>query len=1341
VVAALNEEPGKFEPIIGDPKRQAIASFRGYAYQVARTLMVWLDLPDDEWLIVEGVEDFDRYGKVVELNQVKAAGANITLRSTDVTEAIQNLFDTQEQNKDRRFTKRFIATAHVGTEQSNPFSGNGIDLWNDLRRQRDEAKKEAGSKAIAAFIAGREVFSEPLRAFCRDRSWTDVYQRFIEPLYFDYGLEDLDAVEDQLRARLALLGEKYGVPASDSEKALGHLWSVIWHAASLEDSDKRMLDRARLLREFEAVTSVSVPKATLSAMAALQQTVAKLRAELQLATTIQIARPAVALSPRPSMPAGFLHREGVCAAIDERLTQSKRVVIIAGRQHGKTAALSDYIASRDHEALWLDLSGSDNPASLLLQAANELSQLNGYSALVIDALPVVENHGDVASSLAALIAQLQSQGIPILISAQREIAASIRAAGGITAADYYALPAFNENDIAEYLSAHGCPAALVAPWVKVLLLITAGEPLLVNVRVAALEYEGFAGPALEDVFDPHEVVLSARKDLRLTAAQTLPAEQLDLLNRLSLLTYPYSRELAVRIASIKPSIQNPGNAFDSLAGGWVQHASADQFRTSSLASSFGRETNGMQWVKAMSARVARIIASGESLTTTDVASGLMQAFIGDDDAVTHSLLSAMFEASDDLWQAFASATDWLPAMCVGGAALPKSFSNDTRALLRLAQVRVSLLAGGRISPELWLALNEEYPANSTDDKVSITRLLALTDILLRARSNVAIRDSVGYTVEWSQLVTRFVPDAEFGQMSSILKMNAFDPLSAMGFLCAGVVASIDELRDLLQALEGLAGDYAKRFVALLENDRTSVHAFLANCWTDYLKSDDAPWDDVSLAFEQISARFCALGLLSLADSAAAVAVNMVTDFGAGAEAALGVARRLEMAMPSISGGVDYEASVGRAHFMDGKYPEALARLSDVQGRREWDGVDLYPHGDFRYAAMAAAKMGDWKSCAEMLLDLAKRLSEEPNILWKTAAYFDSAFAFWKAGDTDGALSALGQGANYLVALQIDSESTVQYMVLKRIGQAVYWLAYTSKNASAHSEAPPAMASNLNTDIPAAEPRPPETPVAAILLNVVRFEYVSSRQETLWLRYGCQVGASDVSVVRVSAEFLEFYRAVRAGATAGIVGMIGEMTAAAAPLKGGEPLEAGHWLVLAALHVALRGTLDENVIAQWRAEAEETKMGASLADVFRYLEAVFVTGEIEAAWALAGKNHANHLLQILGSLRYAGTTTPTIGQWLRLHAIWVRFCGHFPDPEMAGAILLDIVVDRWAIFVKQRFMLAAPAQNAPPLEAALILTGTVWERIRAVLLAAEAASGATLPAPARAVLDNNAGVSA
>jgi hypothetical protein len=79
--------------------------------------------------------------------------------------------------------------------------------------------------------------------------------------------------------------------------------------------------------------------------------------------------------------------------------------------------------------------------------------------------------------------------------------------------------------------------------------------------------------------------------------------------------------------------------------------------------------------------------------------------------------------------------------------------------------------------------------------------------------------------------------------------------------------------------------------------------------------------------------------------------------------------------------------------------------------------------------------------------------------------------------------------------------------------------------------------------------------------------------------------------------------------------------------------------------------------------------------------------------------------------------------------------------MAGAILLDIVVDRWAIFVKQRFMLAAPAQNAPPLEAALILTGTVWERIRAVLLAAEAASGATLPAPARAVLDNNAGVSA
>jgi hypothetical protein len=47
------------EGLVGDRRRQATASIRGYVYQAYQSVLAWMRLGEDEVLFLEGAEDFD----------------------------------------------------------------------------------------------------------------------------------------------------------------------------------------------------------------------------------------------------------------------------------------------------------------------------------------------------------------------------------------------------------------------------------------------------------------------------------------------------------------------------------------------------------------------------------------------------------------------------------------------------------------------------------------------------------------------------------------------------------------------------------------------------------------------------------------------------------------------------------------------------------------------------------------------------------------------------------------------------------------------------------------------------------------------------------------------------------------------------------------------------------------------------------------------------------------------------------------------------------------------------------------------------------------------------------
>jgi hypothetical protein len=89
VSTGLPITPSPAGPPQGDPVGQAVASLRGYAYQIYVSAVAWLKLTDDEELYLEVAQDYavavhDALAAV----QVKDVKATVTIVSEGVRQAI-----------------------------------------------------------------------------------------------------------------------------------------------------------------------------------------------------------------------------------------------------------------------------------------------------------------------------------------------------------------------------------------------------------------------------------------------------------------------------------------------------------------------------------------------------------------------------------------------------------------------------------------------------------------------------------------------------------------------------------------------------------------------------------------------------------------------------------------------------------------------------------------------------------------------------------------------------------------------------------------------------------------------------------------------------------------------------------------------------------------------------------------------------------------------------------------------------------------------------------------------------------------------------------------------------
>jgi hypothetical protein len=346
-----------------------------------------MELGETEWLYLEGAEDLDRIdGRTAETVQVKDVTVNVTLRSKDVIEAIDNAFAHHRRNPRHTIKFRFLTTAGIGIEQGAPFGAGigGLRLWRDCRLSVDAEHRERDARTIADFLLKEGRVSAAVQAFLREASDAEIWQRVIDPIEWDTDAEEAPEIIRQIKDRLVLLGERSGVTPNRADDVAQHLY-VTAYATATRQKD-RYLTRADPLRLFHERTHVSLPAAAANALFAAIPRHLVPPGPLPVA----VGGKSRAVGRLPRLPARYYARQPVLANVTTRLTSYPVLILQGGTGVGKSIAARGHATASTLPWGWVDLRGVLGAAlkDTLERVVAELRAEDGLTHIVLDDIEI-----------------------------------------------------------------------------------------------------------------------------------------------------------------------------------------------------------------------------------------------------------------------------------------------------------------------------------------------------------------------------------------------------------------------------------------------------------------------------------------------------------------------------------------------------------------------------------------------------------------------------------------------------------------------------------------------------------------------------------------------------------------------------------------------------------------------------------------------------------------------------------------------------------------------------------------------------------------------------------------
>jgi tetratricopeptide (TPR) repeat protein len=1039
--------------VISNPARDATDSIGGYVYQAYQSVLAWIDLGDDELLILEGSEDFDIYAaRQVTTVQVKAGEKNLTLNSSSVVEAIDNFWLCQQRYTDFKVQFRFLTPAQAGKESGDLLAREkGLELWKKCELPGTNVNE------LRNFLLKSKI-NDDLKN--KIKLWDNgtLKSELITRIKWDLGSRNKKALTSLIEHRLVTYGQQRSCSPRSAKSSLSHL--LVYIVNLLSTHGVKELKRSDFLLEFEEATTVTLPN---SALLGITQ-------PADHGSHITTRNQAMALLRSP-IPLGS-YVVGRTQLVEKYLStlQSTRSLFLVG----STGMGKSYLALLISQKIavgwsWMPLRNSPTEKyhEYLLAIETLVSNDEVAPYLVLDDL---NSYSDirVAEALAILCLTVHSKSGLVIVTSSEPPTDHLEILGSGLDQIVVKVPGLDETEISDLLTSLGViNKENLKQLSKAIWLGTFGHPQLVHAKAKRFQANNWK-TTISEVLDPADLA-DARTTARKRLLQELPSNDAKLMvYRISIINGIFTRDTALAVAGSPPPLSDSGEKFDQLVGPWVEEIASNQFRLSPLIHNVASDNYSSSQVRELHSTVLVGLLSTGNLDQLSYCQAMFHAYMSRDKLrllmlfnqfITNSEIRDSQYIMDNLY--------WLIHVEPDGGHLFSEMP-ELELILRVVQYYLTCHTEELEAIEISISKVESCTkaAASTDPgklMVGIAYSCVLINLTaqmssvtavrlickLRSIEKIKIRGQSLFEMNQDVQVTNNVPKIGDGSISH----------GAFAAQASRVMGTQDymEFVDALDVLPDLDREY---LLEVSESDCDFTRTLVGSAWWKDEQNGILDVDRASSIFSRsdaIAQKWCcdSISIESL------VAISVLhNEYGSNSELALTTIEDALQRFPESTELVNQRAKV---LFSLDRNADALLETDKVLADTNFNKGDrLFC---IRSSGVAAAKLGDWRR-AQSYFD--KGITNIPNDYGDSEIYFciavgmiaDAAFALWKQDRIKEAIEKLVEVLGYL-PISKEIEDIHRYHLEAAIRHTVLWIHHDAMEALDGStvEPIPGMCSN------------------------------------------------------------------------------------------------------------------------------------------------------------------------------------------------------------------------------------------------------------------------------------------
>ena len=1014
-------------PPVGDVERQAVASLRGYAYQVAAATLAWLDLNSTGKVYLEVAEDYATVAQhSLDAVQVKdtAQSGSVTLNTEAVREAINAFVTLAASNKDRQVQLRYFTTSSIGTEHKvsdRPAGEAGLLYWRQAA-----AGADVGPLRI---ILTSDKFSADVHAFVKGRDDEALRRDLLHQIYWDCGKPDLAGIMQEVEERLVVLGrELFHLPASEARQLANVLLYCVLKKSVLRNAADRVLTRAELYSAIDAATHISVSRQTVGSMLDMGAAIATALAGGQPLDATFSAIDTSWLIPNTDLvaPRAIISRQELATKIEQALVKYGRVVLVGGSGLGKSLLAREVASKTAMGFVKIDLREVDagEAARRLGLALGRIGLLN-FSCLIVDDFNQMED-STARTAFARCLQALRRRDRTAIVTAYRRPSQRGLTELGLDSESIVEIPYLTEEEAKEIVqAANGEPNW----WGRIAFAAgAAGHPQLVHAFIMGMAARGWPRTEVTELavrgFASDDIV-AERDAARRNMVAVLSEDARQLVYRLSLVMGRFERALALKIAGVPPPVRRGGELLDSLIGPWVEVVGKDALRVSPLAANAGQGMLTENDQQALHATIAIHMLAKHRIDAGDTNGILMHGLLGKESFSLFRLAISVLTSKPEETELLREHFFLLPVMRTEEPIFAENRSASV--MLRMAQFK--LVAGNEHATQtaacveaLFHEINEEPDALARE----LFESIALASVI----NTIGI---ASWIPNWVGLLQRFRAKVPTSEVLRDFKKGTESASKGVGATFYGVVfsmgvghlQSVKRLEEIFIDLDSLSS--ADRFVWLggFEGFSPDYSLLVNPPWTEELRRN-------ALDATEAAERYRRMALLAQKWSLRALSIQCYVARAVMFDEYLDDERAAQCALDEAVAACGEDVVISRArariYWRHDKHHDSvriLRGIADLVGRNS----PIDRAFAMREAAISAANTDDWMQAVAWFEEAEKSAAASSTSDMQTMAVglkADQAVALLKSGKVGEALQTMASCLTRLSEINPDESLRAAY---------------------------------------------------------------------------------------------------------------------------------------------------------------------------------------------------------------------------------------------------------------------------------------------------------------------------